>query len=461
MRMRVLAARFVMVKKWSFCASFGPPLVALGALFVSLRGCGAAPALSLTRTRIYGPGIHPKRCSLPINYFYIQAVDTDGNNYRDVTEATFEVSYETDDAGSNNRVRRRQEVLNLRDGLILHQFRIYHDYHSLAISVTHRGKHVAGSPYHVSPVLHEDCACPLRSLDEWTRDFDCPDTDPQILEDLEPFREDGINVTNLYDRGGELFPRHSFIHYSIVDGKVYAQSFGSITGFKFMSDMFLLSMANKMRLPDMELVVNLGDWPLDKAARMPLFPVFSWCGSPDTRDIIWPTWDIMKSTVMGLERVSLTTLSVQKTRGEAWETREPRAFFRGRDSNRERLDLVRLHRNETELFDVALTNWFFFTKEYSEEVYGPKAKHVSFHDFFKARAMPAMPTIIPHDNLLPELSTATDSQTPQPLLRADSRDNRLSIQGWSPSSLIHLRLLHNLPELRSTRRHAQGDRDEL
>ena len=82
MRMRVLAARFVMVKKWSFCASFGPPLVALGALFVSLRGCGAAPALSLTRTRIYGPGIHPKRCSLPINYFYIQAVDTDGNKYK-------------------------------------------------------------------------------------------------------------------------------------------------------------------------------------------------------------------------------------------------------------------------------------------------------------------------------------------------------------------------------------------
>lgn len=81
--------------------------------------------------------------------------------------------------------------------------------------------------------------------------------------------------------------------------------------------------------------------------------------------------------------MSLTPLSVQKTRGDPWEGRDPRAFFRGRDSNRERLDLVRLHRNETELFDVALTNWFFFTKEYSEEVYGPKAKNVGFHDFFK------------------------------------------------------------------------------
>lgn len=39
----------------------------------------ARPALSLSATRVYGPGIHPKRSSLPINYFYVQAVDTDGN----------------------------------------------------------------------------------------------------------------------------------------------------------------------------------------------------------------------------------------------------------------------------------------------------------------------------------------------------------------------------------------------
>lgn len=83
------------------------------------------------------------------------------------------------------------------------------------------------------------------------------------------------------------------------------------------------------------------------------------------------------------DRVSLTTLSTQKTRGDPWEERIPKAFFRGRDSNRERLDLVRLHRNDTELFDVGITNWFFFPHE--EEVYGPKLKHVSFHDFFKVR----------------------------------------------------------------------------
>ena len=66
----------MLVKKWWFCVSLSPLLVVYGAIFVS---CDAVPALSLSRTRIYGPGIHPKRCSLPINYFYIQAIDTEGN----------------------------------------------------------------------------------------------------------------------------------------------------------------------------------------------------------------------------------------------------------------------------------------------------------------------------------------------------------------------------------------------
>ena len=58
----------------------------------------------------------------------------------------------------------------------------------------------------------------------------------------------------------------------------------------------------QVKLPDMELIVNLGDWPLNKRDRQPPFPVFSWCGSENTRDIIWPTWDLMKATIMGMDR---------------------------------------------------------------------------------------------------------------------------------------------------------------
>lgn len=35
--------------------------------------------LDAKKTRVFGPGVHPKRSRLPVNYFYIQAVDTEGN----------------------------------------------------------------------------------------------------------------------------------------------------------------------------------------------------------------------------------------------------------------------------------------------------------------------------------------------------------------------------------------------
>lgn len=110
--------------------------------------------------------------------------------------------------------------MDLKQGLLLYQYRVASDYEWLKISIQYNGKHVAQSPYKVGPVLHENCACPLRSYQEWLEDFQCSEVDEQIVEDLKPFQEEGINITRLYERGGELFSRVSFIHYSIVDSKV-------------------------------------------------------------------------------------------------------------------------------------------------------------------------------------------------------------------------------------------------
>lgn len=82
-------------------------------------------------------------------------------------------------------------------------------------------------------------------------------------------------------------------------------------------------------------------------------------------------------------RVSLDILSTQKPKSIPWAEREPKAFFRGRDSNKARLDLVRLYRNWTDLFDVAITAFFFF--KHDEDLYGPKLDRVGFYDFFKVR----------------------------------------------------------------------------
>lgn len=92
---------------------------------------------------------------------------------------------------------------------------------SLTISVQYEGKHLANSPYNVGIILHEDCACPLKTSNEWLEDFKCPNSEPQIAYDLKAFKSvGGVNVTDLYDRAGALYSSVSFVHYSIVDGQV-------------------------------------------------------------------------------------------------------------------------------------------------------------------------------------------------------------------------------------------------
>jgi len=81
----------------------------------------------------------------------------------------------------------------------------------------------------------------------------------------------------------------------------------------------------------------------------------------------------------------LDMLSVQGNANLPWEKREPRAFWRGRDSRRERLKLVELSRQHPDLLNASLTNFFFFKKEEAE--YGPKVEHVSFFEFFKVGSL--------------------------------------------------------------------------
>lgn len=78
----------------------------------------------------------------------------------------------------------------------------------------------------------------------------------------------------------------------------------------------------------------------------------------------------------------LDMLSVQETgEGRLWNEKIDKAFWRGRDSRRERLNLIDIGRANPDLFNVSLTNFFFFRDE--EAKYGPKAAHISFMDFFK------------------------------------------------------------------------------
>lgn len=76
-------------------------------------------------------------------------------------------------------------------------------------------------------------------------------------------------------------------------------------------------------------------------------------------------------------------MSVQANTGPSWPQKNATAFWRGRDSRQERLELVKLSRAHPDMINAAFTNFFFF--KHDESLYGPLVKHVSFFDFFKVR----------------------------------------------------------------------------
>lgn len=69
-------------------------------------------------------------------------------------------------------------------------------------------------------------------------------------------------------------------------------------------DQILLFLMRRALFADVQFIVNLGDYPLAKKGvdTHDKWPIFSWCGSTDTYDIVMPTYDITESSLMGMDR---------------------------------------------------------------------------------------------------------------------------------------------------------------
>ena len=92
--------------------------------------------------------------------------------------------------------------------------------------------------------------------------------------------------------------------------QIYRKCYGEHVGFKMFSDALLISFTRKMMLPDMEFMWNLGDWPLSKKHKRHHLPIFSWCGSEDTDDIVLPTYELTESVLEMMGRISMDIFSV-------------------------------------------------------------------------------------------------------------------------------------------------------
>ncbi|KAG7260497.1 hypothetical protein CRUP_006582 [Coryphaenoides rupestris] len=334
-------------------------------------GLSQESAPSAAHTVVWGPGLESD-VVLPARFFFVQAADSAGRNLTTSPgEKTFDVKMVSP---TEQFARIWIQVLDRRDGSFLVRYRMYSSYTDLHIHVLLGDKHVAMSPYILpGPVYHEGCDCPQQSGQAWESSMHCPASFPQIERDLAvyPRVDPERNAREIPQRFGQ---RQSLCHYTVKDNKVYIKTMGEHVGFRIFMDALLLSLTRKVRVPDVEFFVNLGDWPLEKRQHSErLHPIFSWCGSNQTWDIVMPTYD--------LTEVSLDMMSVQSNTGLPWAQKNTTAFWRGRDSRKERLELVKLARAHPNMLDAAFTNFFFF--KHDEELYGPLVKHVSFFDFFK------------------------------------------------------------------------------
>ncbi|XP_023951503.2 protein O-glucosyltransferase 2 [Bicyclus anynana] len=330
-------------------------------------------------TKVFGPGLQPVNIVMPARYFFVNFTEIDENSYSPDLAKNFAVEI-TGKSFKKDACRLWSNTLNRKDGTFIVRYKLYETCSELSINIYYKNKHIENSPFKFKGLIQPDqCDCP-QDLQSWLKQYQCPLSYTQIVNDLKPFQH-----VDMKDQVAKIIDKYhnpqstSFCHYVIKDNQIYRDCYGKHIGFNMFADNVLLSLTRKVVMPDMELVINLGDWPLLSKGTEPL-PIFSWCGSTETIDIVMPTYDITESTLENMGRVTLDTLSVQGNIDRKWETKEPRAFWRGRDSRAERLKLIDIARAHPELINASLTNFFFFREK--EAQYGPKLPHVSFFKFF-------------------------------------------------------------------------------
>ena len=98
-------------------------------------------------------------------------------------------------------------------------------------------------------------------------------------------------------------------------------------------DAILTWLTRRAVVPNVSMLVNLGDWPLVKDRLTADIPMWSWCGSSSTRDVLVPTYELTESSLECMGRQSLDVLAVMGRSGEVdWKDKQEVLFWRGRDS---------------------------------------------------------------------------------------------------------------------------------
>ncbi|XP_073318401.1 protein O-glucosyltransferase 1 [Pagrus major] len=204
-----------------------------------------------------------------------------------------------------------------------------------------------------------------------------------LQHDLQPFRgkiSEDVMASTL-ERGVGT-------HYQIIGHKLYREHNCMFPARCSGVEHFILEVID--RLPDLEMVVNVRDYPQVPSWVQPTLPVFSFSKTADYQDIMYPAWTFWEGGPAvwpiyptGLGRWDLMRDDLKKSAAQwPWKKKESRGFFRGSRTSPERDPLILLSREAPDLVDAEYTKNQAWKSE-RDTLGRPPAKEIPLVDHCK------------------------------------------------------------------------------
>ncbi|XP_032412569.1 protein O-glucosyltransferase 1 isoform X1 [Xiphophorus hellerii] len=204
-----------------------------------------------------------------------------------------------------------------------------------------------------------------------------------LHHDLKPF-ERGISQ----DVMATMVQKGVGTHYQVIGHKLYREHNCMFPARCSGVEHFILEVVD--RLPDVEMVVNVRDYPQVPNWVQPILPVFSFSKTPDYLDIMYPAWTFWEGGPAvwpiyptGLGRWDLMRDDLKKSAAQwPWKKKETRGFFRGSRTSAERDPLILLSREAPDLVDAEYTKNQAWRSE-KDTLGRPPAKEIPLVDHCK------------------------------------------------------------------------------
>ncbi|KAL6115493.1 poglut1 [Pungitius sinensis] len=204
-----------------------------------------------------------------------------------------------------------------------------------------------------------------------------------LRDDLRPFKgriSEDVMATTVQRGVGT--------HYQIIGHKLYREHNCMFPARCSGVEHFVLEVID--RLPDLEMVVNVRDYPQVPTWVQPTLPVFSFSKTADYQDIMYPAWTFWEGGPAvwpiyptGLGRWDLMRDDLKKSSARwPWKQKESKGFFRGSRTSPERDPLILLSREAPELVDAEYTKNQAWKSE-RDTLGSPPAKEIPLVDHCK------------------------------------------------------------------------------